>query len=151
MIKMIAIGSDHGGYKLKEEIKKYLDEKEITYIDVGTYTDERTDYPIYAEKVVKKIISGECDKGILACRSGAGMTIVANKFKGIRAASIHDDDEARFAKSDDDINVITLGGDYLTVNQAICIIRNWLGTEFKGGRYQERLDMIKEIENENMK
>ena len=79
------------------------------------------------------------------------MTIVANKFKGIRAASIHDDDEARFAKSDDDINVITLGGDYLTVNQAICIIRNWLGTEFKGGRYQERLDMIKEIENENMK
>ena len=151
MIKMIAIGSDHGGYKLKEEIKKYLEEKEIEYIDLGTYTDERTDYPIYAEKVVKKIISGECDKGILACRSGAGMTMVANKFKGIRAASIHNEEEAKFAKSDDDINVITLGGDYLTVNQAVCIIRNWLGTEFKGGRYQERLDMIEEIENKNMK
>lgn len=148
---MIAIGSDHGGYKLKEEIKKYLEEKEIEYIDLGTYTDERTDYPIYAEKVVKKIISGECDKGILACRSGAGMTMVANKFKGIRAASIHNEEEAKFAKSDDDINVITLGGDYLTVNQAVCIIRNWLGTEFKGGRYQERLDMIEEIENKNMK
>ena len=151
MIKMIAIGSDHGGYKLKEEIKKYLEEKEIEYIDLGTYTDERTDYPIYAEKVVKKIISGECDKGILACRSGAGMTMVANKFKRIRAASIHNEEEAKFAKSDDDINVITLGGDYLTVNQAVCIIRNWLGTEFKGGRYQERLDMIEEIENKNMK
>lgn len=79
------------------------------------------------------------------------MTIVANKYKGIRAASITDEETARFAKSDDDINVITLGGDYLSVNQAICIIRTWLGTEFKGGRYQERLDMVEKIENENMK
>ena len=79
------------------------------------------------------------------------MTIVANKYKGIRAASITDEETAKFAKSDDDINVITLGGDYLTVSQAICIIRNWLGTEFKGGRYQERLDMIEKIEKENMK
>ena len=79
------------------------------------------------------------------------MAVVANKFKGIRAANIHEEEEAKFAKADDDINVITLGGDYLTVNQAICIIRNWLGTEFKGGRYKERLDMIREIEKENMK
>lgn len=79
------------------------------------------------------------------------MTIVANKYKGIRAASIMDEETAKFAKSDDDINVITLGGDYLTVNQAICIIRTWLGTEFKGGRYQERLDMIEKIEKENIK
>lgn len=79
------------------------------------------------------------------------MTIVANKYKGIRAASITDEETARFAKSDDDINIITLGGDYLSVNQAICIIRTWLGTEFKGGRYQERLDMVEKIENENMK
>lgn len=148
---MIAIGADHGGYKLKEEIKKYLDEKEIKYIDVGTYTEERTDYPIFAEKVAKKILNGECDKGIIACRSGAGMAMVANKFRGIRAASLHSEVEAKFAKSDDDINVITLGGDYITVNEAICIIRNWLATEFKGGRYQERLDMIEEIEKENMK
>ena len=150
-MKMIAIGSDHGGYKLKEEIKRYLEEKEIGYIDVGTYTEERTDYPIYAEKVAKKIQSGECDKGILACRSGAGMTMVANKFKGIRAANLHDEEEARFAKSDDDINVIALAGDYIAVNKAIRITRMWLGTEFKGGRYQERLEMVKEIENENMK
>ncbi len=148
---MIAIGADHGGYKLKEEIKRYLEEKGIGYIDLGTFSEERTDYPIYAEKVAKKIVSGECDKGIIACRSGVGMAMVANKFKGIRAGSIHNEVEAKFAKSDDDINVLTLGGDYLTVNEAICIIRNWIATEFKGGRYQERLDMIKNIEKENMK
>lgn len=148
---MIAIGADHGGYKLKEEIKRYLEEKGIEYIDIGTYSEERTDYPIYAEKVARKIVDGECDKGIIACRSGAGMSIVANKFKGIRAASIHNEIEAKFAKADDNINVITLGGDYLTVNEAICIIRNWIATEFKGGRYQERLDMVEKIEKENMK
>lgn len=148
---MIAIGADHGGYKLKEEIKRYLDEKEIKYKDFGTYNEERTDYPIYAKKVVKAIQNKECEVGILLCRSGYGMTIVANKYKGIRAASIFDEESAKFAKSDDNINVITLGGDYLTLNQAICIIRNWLGTEFKGGRYEERLKMVEEIENENMK
>lgn len=150
-MKMIAIGCDHGGYKLKEEIKRYLDEKGIKYIDIGAYSEERTDYPIFAEKVAEKIQNGECDKGILACRSGAGMTMVANKFKGIRAASIHDEEEARFAKSDDNINVIALGGDYIAVNKAIRVIRMWLATEFKGGRYQERLEMVEEIENKNMK
>ena len=148
---MIAIGADHGGYKLKEEINRYLDEKEIKYVDVGTYSEERTDYPIFAEKVAEKIISGECEKGILACRSGAGMAMVANKYKGIRAASLHSEVEAKFAKSDDDINVITLGGDYITINEAICIVRNWIATEFKGGRYQERLEMLEIIENRNMK
>ena len=148
---MIAIGSDHGGYKLKEEIKKYLDEKEIKYIDFGTNSEERTDYPIYAKKVATAITTGECDKGILFCRSGQGMAIVANKFKGIRAADVNNEEAARFGKADDDINVLTLGGDYLTVNQAVCIIRTWLATEFKQGRYQERIQMIEEIEKENMK
>ena len=148
---MIAIGADHGGYKLKEEIKRYLEEKEIKYIDVGTYSEERTDYPIFAEKVAEKVQNKECEQGILLCRSGYGMTVVANKFKGVRAASVHDEESAKFAKADDDINVITLGGDYLTVNQAICIIRNWLAAEFKGGRYQERLDMVEDIDRKNMK
>ena len=148
---MIAIGNDHGGYKLKEEIKKYLEEKEIQYKDFGSYNEERTDYPIYAKKVAESIINGECDKGILVCRSGHGVAIVANKYKGIRAADIHNEEEAKFAKADDNINVLTLGGDNLTVSQAICIIRAWLATEFKQGRYQERINMIEEIENENMK
>ena len=148
---MIAIGADHGGYKLKEEIKKYFEEKGIEYKDFGTYDEQRTDYPIYAKKVAESIKNKECDSGILVCRSGYGMTVVANKFKGIRAASIHDEESAKFAKADDDINVITLGGDYIDTNEAICIIRNWLGTEFKGGRYEERLKMIDEIEDKNMK
>ncbi len=148
---MIALGCDHGGYKLKEEIRKYLEEKEIEYKDFGSYSEERTDYPIYAKKVAEAIQNKECDKGILCCRSGHGMVVVANKFKGIRAATIADREAAIHAKADDDINVITLGGDYLSVNEAICIIRNWIATEFKNGRYQERIDMINEIEKENMK
>lgn len=148
---MIAIGSDHGGYKLKEEIKRYLDETGIGYKDFGTNTEERTDYPIYAKKVAKAIQNKECDKGILVCKSSYGMTIVANKFKGVRAASITNEEAAKFAKADDDVNVVTLAGNDINTNQAICIIRNWLATEFKGGRYEERLKMVEEIEEENMK
>lgn len=148
---MIALGADHGGYNLKEEIKKYFDENDIEYKDFGTDSIERTDYPIYAKKVALSMENGECDKGIIICRSGHGVAIVANKYKGIRAADIHSEEEAKFAKADDNVNVLTLGGDNLTVNEAICIIRTWLATEFKQGRYQERIHMIEEIENENMK
>ena len=148
---MIAIGSDHGGYQLKEKIKKYLEEKDIEYKDYGTNSEERTDYPIYAKKVAEAIQNGEADKGILICRSGFGMTVAANKFKGIRAAAIYNEEAAKFAKADDDINVITLGADYLTENEAICIIGNWLASEFKGGKYEERLKMVEEIERNNMK
>lgn len=148
---MIAIGSDHGGYKLKEEIKRYFDEIGIEYKDFGTDNEERTDYPIYAKKVAKAIQNKECDKGILVCKSSYGMTIVANKFKGVRAASITNEEAAKFAKADDDVNVVTLAGNDINTNQAICIIRNWLAAEFKGGRYEERLKMVEEIEEENMK
>lgn len=148
---MIAIGSDHGGYKLKEEIKKYLDEIGIKYKDFGTNTEQRTDYPIYAKEVANAISRKECDKGILLCKSGCGMAIVANKFKGIRAGLIVNENEAKFAKADDDINVITISGNNTSIEEAIKIIRMWLGTEFKGGRYQERIQMIDNIEKENMK
>ena len=148
---MIAIGADHGVYKLKEEIKKYFEEKGIEYKDFGTYDEERTDYPIYAKKVAEAINKKEADTGILICRSGFGMTVAANKFKGIRAAAVYNEESAKFAKADDNINVLTLGADYLTTNEAICIIRNWIATEFKGGKYEERLKMIEQIENENMK
>ena len=148
---MIAIGCDHGGYKLKGEIIKYLEEIGLEYKDFGTYSEERTDYPIYAKKVANAVSTGECDKGILICRSGAGVTMVANKFKGVRAANLVSEDEARFAKADDDINVMALGGDYIETDEAIRITRVWIATEFKGGRYQERLDMVTEIEKENMK
>lgn len=148
---MIALGSDHGGYDLKEEIKKYLDEIGIEYIDYGTNSKERTDYPIYAEKVAKSIQSKECDSGILICKSGAGMTIVANKFKGIRSALGINEEVSRASKADDNINVLVLPAQYITTSTAIASIRAWIGTEFKGGRYSERLQMIKEIEKDNMK
>ena len=148
---MIAIGCDHGGYKLKEEIKKYLDEIGLEYEDYGAYSEERTDYPIYAKKVAEAIVNKECDKGILICKSGCGMLIVANKFKGIRAGYVTCENEAKFAKADDNINVVAMSGKNTKVEEAIKIIRIWLGTEFKGGRYQERLDMIEKIEKENMK
>lgn len=148
---MIAVGADHGGYKLKEEIKKYLDELGIEYKDFGCYDETRTDYPIYAKKVAEEVSSKRCELGILVCRSGAGMTIVANKFKGVRAANFTNEEETRFSKSDDDINVAVFGGDYITPNEAIRMLRIWLATEFKGGRYLERIQMIQDIEKENMK
>ena len=148
---MIALGADHGGYKLKEEIKRYLGESGIEYKDYGTDSEERTDYPIYAKKVAKSIQNKECDKGILLCKSGCGMAIVANKFKGIRAGLVINENEAKFAKADDNINVITISGNNTSIEEAIKIIRMWLGTEFKGGRYQERIEMINKIEKENMK
>lgn len=148
---MIAIGADHGGYKLKAEIIKYFEENNIEYNDFGTYSEERTDYPIYAKKVAESVKNGESENGILICRSGYGMTVVANKFKGIRAASVTNEKFAIAAKADDDINLITLSGDSMQVEEAIKIIEAWLSTEFKGGRYKERLDMLEEIENQNMK
>ena len=148
---MIAIGADHGGFKLKEEIKKYLDEKEIPYKDFGTYSEERVDYPDIAKEVSKAVQSNKCDKGILICRSGYGMAMVANKFKGIRSAPCFVEEAAKYSRMHNNTNVLALGADYVTVNQAICILRIWLATEFEGGRHQERLDLVAEIENENMK
>ena len=148
---MIAIGSDHGGYRLKEEIKRYLDEKGIIYNDCGTYSEESVDYPNIAKEVAKKIQSKECEQGILICRSGIGMSIVANKFKGIRCAKCNNEQEAKFSKMHNNSNVLALGADYVSTNEAICIVRTWIATQFEGGRHQERIDIINEIEAENMK
>ena len=148
---MIAIGSDHGGFRLKKEIKKYLDEKQIEYIDYGCMTEERVDYPNIAKEVAIAVQKGKCEKGILICRSGLGMSIVANKFKGIRCTPCHSEESAKFARAHNNSNILALGADELTVNEAICILRMWLATEFEGGRHNERLEIIKEIENENMK
>lgn len=148
---MIALGCDHGGYNLKEEVKKYLDETEIKYKDFGTDSPERTDYPVYAEKAVTAVNSGECDCAVLICRTGYGMAMVANKFKGIRCAVCYDEATAKQAKEHSNINVLALPGDYTNISKAVAIIRTWLASEFLGGRYLERLQMIDEIENKNMK
>ena len=148
---MVAIGSDHGGYKLKEEIKKYLEEKEIEYIDCGTVNEESVDYPEIAKKVAEKVQNKNCDKGIIICRSGIGMSIVANKFKGIRCAKCNDEEEAKFSRMHNNSNVLALGADYMDTSKTIRIVRTWIATGFEGGRHQERIKLIEEIENENMK
>ena len=148
---MVAIGSDHGGYTLKEEIKNYLEEKEIQYVDCGSYSNEMVDYPDIARAVTDKVKNGECKEGILVCRSGIGMSIVANKIKGIRCAKCNSEQEAKFSKMHNDANVLALGADYMNTSEAICIVRAWIATEFEGGRHAERIKIIEEIENENMK
>ena len=148
---MIAIGADHGGYKLKEEVKRYLEEKGIEVKDFGTYSEERVDYPDIAKEVSKAVQSKECEKGILICRSGYGMSMVANKFKGVRSAPCFEEIAAKFSRMHNDANVLALGADYVTTSQAIQIVRVWIATEFEGGRHCGRLEIIEEIERENMK
>lgn len=148
---MIAIGSDHGGYKLKEEIKRYLEEREIEYTDCGTFNEESVDYPEIAKTVALEVQSRQCEKGIIICRSGIGMSIVANKFKGIRCAKCNDEEEAKFSIMHNDANVLALGADYMDVNKAIRMVRTWIATEFEGGRHEQRVKLIEGIEEENMK
>ena len=148
---MIALGSDHGGYKLKEEIKKYLDEIGIEYKDFGPYDSERTDYPIYAKKVAEAVQKKECERGILICNTGFGMKIAANKYKGIRCVPCYDAETAKQAKEHSNINILALPAGYITISKAVSIIRTWIASEFLQGRYAERLQMIEEIEKENMK
>ena len=148
---MIAIGSDHGGYKLKEEIKRYLEEKQIQYKDLGCMSEESVDYPNIAKAVAKQVQSKECEKGILVCRSGIGMSICANKFKGIRCTPCHNEYTAKFSRLHNDSNILAIGADDVTINEAICILRMWLATNFEGGRHEERIKLIEKIEEENMK
>lgn len=148
---MIAIGCDHGGYKLKEEIKKYLDEKKIEYRDLGSMSEERVDYPNIAKDVAKAVQNKEAEQGILICRSGIGMSITANKFKGIRCAVCHDEYTAKYAKLHNNANVLAIGADNVSINEAICILRMWFATDYEGGRHEQRLKIIEKIESENMK
>ncbi len=147
---MIAIGSNHAGYNLKEEIKKYLDEKQIEYKDFGVGENEIIDYPEIAKKISKAVQTKECKTGILVSKTGLGMSIVANKFKGIKCVPCYDEYTAKYAKKYHNSNIIALGEDGLNISTAICILRMWLATEYEGERKDE-LNEIDEIENENMK
>jgi len=147
---MIYIGADHNGFELKEEIKKYLEEKDIEYNDEGTNSKEIVHYPQIASKVCKKM-NKDTDKAILICGSGIGMSMVANKYKGIRAGVCFSEETALDGKQHSDLNVLALAGKHTTPEEAKKIIKIWLDKEFLNGRYKERLEMIKEIEKENMK
>ncbi len=147
----IVIASDHGGYQLKQAILRFLAEEKITFEDFGINSAEPADYPDYAVKVAKAVSSGEANAGILVCGTGLGMTITANKFKGVRAALITDTYLARMAKEHNNANVIALGGRMTDSTKAIRLLKIWLKTPFQGERHQKRLNKIQEIEKENFK
>ena len=147
----IAIASDHRGVEYKKEIIKYLKEKGNILIDCSKNNTPTDDYPDFAFEVCNKVISKEAEIGILVCRTGIGMSIVANKFKGIRCASCHNENTAKYAKLHNNSNILAIGADAVTTNEAICILRMWLATEYEGGRHEERLKIIEEIESKNMK
>lgn len=148
---MILLASDHRGYEIKEEIKKYLQEKSLEYKDFGSYSEERVDYPEFAALVAKEVQKNGENRGILICGTGMGMSIVANKFRGIRCTLCHDEVTARFAKSHNNSNILAIGAENMLPSKAIAIVRVWLATEFDGGRHQERLEEIENIEKENFK
>jgi ribose 5-phosphate isomerase B len=143
---MIAIGCDHGGFALKQEIIQYLEEKQIPYQDFGTYSEESCDYPEYAEKVARSITSGEAEKGILICGTGIGISIAANKIHGIRAALCHDYFSAKYTRLHNDANIIAMGGRVIGPGLAVELVDVFLHTEFEGGRHARRVEKIMALE-----
>lgn len=147
---MILLGADHRGYKLKEKLKQYFDEKNIQYKDCGAYSEEISHYPLIAKEVCSNMNS-ENNEAILVCGSGIGMGIVANKFKGVRAGVCLDEESAKHAKENDHTNVLILSGDWLDIEKAIAILEVWRKSKWLDGRYNDRQEMIEKIEEENMK
>ena len=143
---MLALGCDHGGYQLKEFLKKYLEKKGIEVKDFGTYSEDSVDYPVYAEKVAKAVQSGEAEGGILCCGTGIGISIAANKFDGIRCALVRDSFSARLTKEHNNANIIALGGRVTGTELAADIVDSWMNAEFQGGRHQGRIDIISSFE-----
>ncbi|MEC2055368.1 ribose 5-phosphate isomerase B [Peribacillus psychrosaccharolyticus] len=145
----VAIASDHGGNQLREEIKNLLDELEISYEDFGCNCTTSVDYPDYALPVAKKVASGEFDRGILICGTGIGMSISANKVKGIRCALVHDVFTARVTREHNDSNVLAMGERVIGPGLAREIAKAWLTSDFEGGRHANRIGKITEYEEQN--
>lgn len=148
---MISLGCDHGGYQLKETIKKSFEEKGIEYKDYGTYSKESVDYPQFALAVAESVANGESERGIICCGTGIGVSVVANKVPGIRAAVVGDVFSARATKQHNNTNVLCLGERVIGEGLALIIVDEWLNTEFEGGRHQSRIDLISKIEEKYYK
>ena len=144
---MIAIGCDHGGYALKQEVMRHLDGLGLAYKDFGTYSEESCDYPIYGEAVARAVAGGECERGILICGTGIGISISANKVKGIRCALLSDVMSARLTREHNDTNMMAIGAGVTGEMLALEIVDTWLQTDFEGGRHARRVALISDIEN----
>ena len=143
----IALGADHGGFELKEIIKKHL-QAQAQYVvnDLGTYSQDSVDYPVFAKAVAEEVVGAKAAFGILVCGTGIGISIAANKIAGIRAALVHDEFTARMSREHNNANVLCLGGRTTDSLKALKLVDIFLGTLFEGGRHQRRLDEIKAIE-----
>ena len=144
---MIALGSDHAGFQLKEAIKKYLECHDIQYKDFGTYSEDSVDYPVYAYKVSNAVINKECNLGILCCGTGIGISMAANKVKGIRAAVCTDEFCAEMTRRHNNANILCLGGRVISEELAVKLTEIFLNTGFDGGKHLKRVNMINDIEN----
>lgn len=142
----IAIGADHGGFSLKEDIKQLLDELGYEYQDFGTHSRDSVDYPDVAVPVAQAVAAGQFDRGILICGTGIGIGIAANKVKGIRAALVHDTFSAHASREHNDANILTMGERVIGPGLARDIVKIWLNTEFEGGRHERRVTKIMDIE-----
>lgn len=143
---MIALASDHVGIDLKKEIMALLDELGLEYKDYGTYTKERTDYPVFAARAAKAVVNGECERAILICGTGVGISIAANKIDGIRAVVCSDCYSAKLSREHNDTNVLAMGARVVGHDLARMIAKIWLETPYEGGRHQRRVDMIARLE-----
>lgn len=144
-ITMIGLGCDHGGLELKKVVMDYLDSQNIEYKDFGTYTSESCDYPVYGKAVANAVVKGECDKGIIICGTGIGISIAANKIKGIRAALCHDVFSAKAAREHNNANILAMGVRVIGPGLAIEIVKAFLETEFSNDeRHIRRISMIEE-------
>ena len=142
---MIALGSDQAGYNLKQEIIKYLDEKGLEYRDYGSFSEDPVDYPVYGKKVAHAVADGECDKGILICGTGIGISIAANKVKGVRAAHCHDCFSAEATRLHNDANIVALGARVVGPGLAVKIVETFLNTGFSGAeRHARRIAMLED-------
>jgi ribose 5-phosphate isomerase B len=146
----IAIGNDHAAVEMKEHIKKHLEAKGYTVVDYGTNTSESTAYAIYGKKVADAVASGECDYGVLICGTGIGISLAANKVKGIRAAVCSEPYSARLTRLHNNANIIAFGARVVGIGMAEMIVDEFFSTAFEGGRHQTRIDMITDIEEGRM-
>jgi ribose 5-phosphate isomerase B len=143
----LAIGCDHGGFELKEEILKFLNKiTNVDVVDYGTNGRDSVDYPDFGQKVAEAVSAGVVDRGILICGTGIGMSIVANRYPKVRAALCHDHFTAQMSRLHNDANVLVMGDRVIGKGVALEIVKTWLDTEFEGGRHQTRLDKIRQLE-----
>ena len=143
----IGIGNDHVGYEMKLEIKEYLEAQGHEVVDFGADSAERSDYPIYGEKVARAVVSGEVDRGVLICGTGVGISLAANKVDGIRAAVCSEPVTASLAKRHNNANIIAFGARIVGIEMAKAIVDAWLSVEFEGGRHAHRVGLLMDIEN----